>query len=386
MPIQQKRPYSLLMTQGLGLLLFGLTTSLLQAAPTQGIEFDYQDWELACDNTRTCRAAGYQADNADKAISVLLTRKAGAKQAVNVEVMLGDYDEQEVALFEQLPDNLPLKLSINGKPLGQVLVNQTELKTTLSTQQTQALLNSLTKHSNIVFSYGKLNWQLSDLGATAVLLKMDEFQGRLGTVGALVNKGNASEANVLPALPIPIVKQVIPVQTTARDNAKDKALFARLQKPLVEALRHNVLANPQTAEYCDMLANPEDHRLYTNIPLHIDLVRLNDTKLLASSDCWLGAYNAGFGYWVVNERPPYQPQLVTLMGNAYNDGEISAMHKGRGLGDCWSLATWTWNGKKFVQTEEATTGMCKLVTPGGPWYLPTLVTKVTQHDIGNTKN
>ncbi|MBB3778970.1 invasion protein IalB [Xanthomonas arboricola] len=25
-----------------------------------GIAFDHQDWTIACDNTRTCRAAGYQ--------------------------------------------------------------------------------------------------------------------------------------------------------------------------------------------------------------------------------------------------------------------------------------------------------------------------------------
>ena len=27
--------------------------------PRPGVEFEHNDWSLACDNTRTCRAAGY---------------------------------------------------------------------------------------------------------------------------------------------------------------------------------------------------------------------------------------------------------------------------------------------------------------------------------------
>lgn len=29
----------------------------------KGLYFRHQDWELACDNTGVCRAAGYQADD-----------------------------------------------------------------------------------------------------------------------------------------------------------------------------------------------------------------------------------------------------------------------------------------------------------------------------------
>ncbi len=40
-----------------------------------GVNFTHHDWELACDNTRTCRAAGYQSDDDQLPVSVLLTRK-----------------------------------------------------------------------------------------------------------------------------------------------------------------------------------------------------------------------------------------------------------------------------------------------------------------------
>jgi len=42
-----------------------------------------------------------------------------------------------------------------------------------------------------------------------VLLKMDEFQGRLDTPGALVRKGNKSESSALPPLPAPEIKAAL---------------------------------------------------------------------------------------------------------------------------------------------------------------------------------
>ena len=34
-----------------------------QSTALQGLYFQHQDWELACDNTGICRAAGYQTDD-----------------------------------------------------------------------------------------------------------------------------------------------------------------------------------------------------------------------------------------------------------------------------------------------------------------------------------
>nr|WP_249420927.1 DUF1176 domain-containing protein [Escherichia marmotae] len=54
----------------------------LYANPLNGFSFAHKDWEVACDNTGTCRAAGYS----DHAVSVLLTRAAGPDTSVYVEV------------------------------------------------------------------------------------------------------------------------------------------------------------------------------------------------------------------------------------------------------------------------------------------------------------
>jgi len=58
------------------------------------------------------------------------------------------------------------------------------------------------------------------------------------------------------------------------------------------------------------------------------------------------------------------------------DGMISSAQKGRGLGDCWATESWTWDGRSFVHSAESTSGLCRLITAGGPWDLPTRVTEV----------
>ena len=56
--------------------------------------FQYKDWEMTCDNTRTCRAAGYSSDDAQARVSVLLTRKAGVNQSVTAKLQLADVGDE----------------------------------------------------------------------------------------------------------------------------------------------------------------------------------------------------------------------------------------------------------------------------------------------------
>lgn len=80
-----------------GLMSFGalfLTLPTAFAQPIQGISFSHLNWEVYCSNTGTCRAAGYQDDNhQDYPASILLTRKAGAQQALQVDFALSNNDQ-----------------------------------------------------------------------------------------------------------------------------------------------------------------------------------------------------------------------------------------------------------------------------------------------------
>jgi hypothetical protein len=333
-----------------------LNSLQVQAASPTGLRFSHNDWELACDNTRTCRAAGYQSDENEQTVSVLLTRKAGPRQAVKGELQLGNFGDEDA--LSQWPSVLKLTMRINGRSLGQVLISKDSLTADLSGAQVAALLAALPRKSSIEWTAGKLRWQLSDQGAAAVLLKMDEFQGRIGTQGALIKKGPLGEGAVLAPLPAPIV--IAAALTKPRPT--DDQLASKQSKFLREELR----ASDTEGECSGLTEGKAD----------LFITRLTSTKLLVSTQCWSGAYNTGDGYWVINDKPPYQPILVTTSGSDFNESSISVSQKGRGIGDCWYSEDWTWDGKTFVHTREQSTGMCKSIAAGGAWSLPTLVTDV----------
>ena len=183
--------------------LYGYLSLVIYSLPSyaeivKGIRFSHHDWEIACDNTRNCRAVGYQSEEGGEnlPLALLLERAAGANQAVTAQLMLGDRSEENIAP----PTSLLMK--INSQSLGKISVNQQEGIAKLSSTQTASLLAALRRDSLIEWSSEKDTWVLSDKGASAVLLKMDEFQGRLGTKGALIKKGNLDESKVLPPVPI----------------------------------------------------------------------------------------------------------------------------------------------------------------------------------------
>lgn len=336
-----------------------------QAAAPSGLHFGSSDWELACDNTRTCRAAGYQDDSDELTVSVLLTRKAGPHQPVTGQLMIGQYGENEA--LNKLPPTFKLSMWVNQRAVGQVVIREGFLTADLSAKQVAALLVALPRNSSIGWGVGEHRWNLSDKGAAAVLLKMDEFQGRVGTQGALFRKGSRGEDAVFPPLPAPVVIAVPLAKPLPGDNQ-----FATKHS---EALREALRATNDGA--CPILTEERAKAEAAGADkAELFITRLTNTKILVSTQCWAAAYNFGSGYWVINDTPPYHPILVTTNGSDHSDGNISATHKGRGLGDCWSSDGWTWDGKQFIHTASSSTGMCKLLAPGGAWELPTIITNV----------
>lgn len=329
------------------------------AAPTPpSVDFTHHDWMLACDNTRTCRAAGYQEDTgSNEPVSVLLTRRAGAGAPVSAELMLGQYEETV------LPARV--RLHIAGVDQGEVPVSGKDGEMTLRPAQIDALLAALAGTGRIeVRGDDGQHWTLSGRGASAVLLKMDEFQGRVGTPGALRRKGTRAESSVLPALPVPVV--TLAPLPAARPSDSALAGSAELRAAISAAVG---------PDDCHLLA-PGDSPDPDAAPEPLTITRLGADTLLVSVACWRAAYNEGRGYWVVKDRAPYSPVLVTTVGNEDDGQIISGSHKGRGLGDCWSMNSWGWNGRAFVPTAVSTTGLCRLVAAGGAWTMPTLVTEV----------
>ncbi len=328
------------------------------------ISFSNQDWEVACDNTRTCRLAGYQAENnSNLPVSLLLVRRAGANATVDGKVKLGGAKESSAKALMQLGNRHRISLFINGRDYGEtrpysVAAGDAEL----TSAQVSALLDALTQSSKIELVIRNTRWQLSDKGASAVMLKADEAQGRVGTSSAFIRTDNATKPNssVLTPQVAPSLRLVTPNPKAISNNKKK---FAMRSSQLAEMMKTTM---KDGGTDCPNLADKSPWRVS----------RLNGEQLLVQHDCWAGAYNTGTGVWVLNDSKPYKPTLVTTSATDYRDGKLTSVQKGRGLGDCLAKTDWVWTGKAFEKSHESTTGMCRLIEAGGAWQLPTYVTEV----------
>ncbi|WP_158643167.1 DUF1176 domain-containing protein [Pseudoduganella lurida] len=321
------------------------------AGDTYGFHFTHKDWELACDNTRTCRAAGYQEDDGRlPAVSVLLERQAGAGQPVIAKVRIGDYAEDAPR-----PQSSTLAMSIDRKPQGDVQLDPQTSTARLGTAQMEALVRALAKDSVVQWTDGHQAWTVSGKGAAAVLLKMDEYQRRIGTHTALIRRGNRGEEKVAAAVPVPEI-------SPASAGSTEVDLPPAARAALLREVRGTIGKEDCSGFAADRLA----------------ALRLTPEKLLVQVPCWTGAYNEGTAFWIANRTAPYSPVLVTLDGSDYAAGVVSATQKGRGLGDCWRTQEWVWDGRRFMLAEDATTGMCRMVAAGGAWKLYTYTAKVTR--------
>jgi len=328
------------------------------AQEIKGISFSHQDWEIYCSNTGTCRAAGYQnEDGQNEPASVLLTRKAGAKQTVSAEFALANF-EQESLPTAKLHN---IHFYVNGKDLGQVSVDGTEFPIIgkLSTNQVNGLLQQAKQKTDIVFKNSNVQWQISDAGMTASLLKMDDFQKRVGTVGALIKKGNADESKVLAAQPKLVVKKV--------ETADKPYLTLQPKTKQYQSVYQLLMAAqpiPKEEGFCEGIYNGDGTESQP-----IELYKLSNNKVLAMTLCWRAAYNEGYGAWVLDQSLTGKATLVTEHASDFGSGMMSSAQKGRGIGDCWSSDEWVWDGQKFVHTKDMWTGMCKGLAAGGVWEL-----------------
>ena len=364
--------------------------------PFEGWGFVKDDWQLVCDNTLSCRAAGYAAEglvSSDKLgdVSVLITVEAGKKLST-VQVKLSNWEEleQEKLVPEQLSKtNYKVELLLNNKSYGFIQLSS-EREGQLSTAQAQQLLKLANQNTKIQFRSGAYRWQVSDTGLAAILLKLDEVQGRIGTSLAFISKNNSNRQIPKKALKIPIVKKDYSYLDDAALkegkqvlDPKKLAYFQANISRWVDIDAEQLIGSVDDMGDCE-LVNPKSESSinlakYAGDNIDWDFTPVNANYTLASHLCWQGAYNMGTGFWLINHAKPSKPQLITTSASDYSDGEIYAIHKDRGIGDCWNSKTWIWNGKTFAMTEDSSTGMCRGFA-GGAWDLPTYISEVIRSD------
>ncbi len=342
--------------------------------PFEDWGFVKDDWHVVCDNTLTCRAAGYADEGAfDTPASLLLTATPKVALPLAEIQFLDEGQEQSSAVAE---------LWLNDKNYGR-LSSENEGYHALTAKQTEQLIKQAHLDSKIEIRQGANSWIISDKGMNAVLLKLDDVQGRVGTALALVSKNSPNRQTPKSAKPLPVIKKAY---SYSGDNHKqlDPAKLIYFRKNIekwvdIDAKRFVgseddmgdcELVNPSTEEYQSMKA-------YTSSSLDWEFTPVDAKHTLASHLCWRGAYNGGLGYWLISHDKPSQTQLITTSGSDYSNGEIYASHKDRGIGDCWNTQEWIWNGKTFAMSVDSSTGMCRGFA-GGAWNLPTYVSEVIE--------
>lgn len=334
------------------------TLSAPVMAENNGTTFNHKDWEVVCDNTLTCRAAGYSKEE-EASGSVLLVRKAGADAPLVVDVVLTEMESDETAPQPKLV------LWIDDKEVGEVEPEDSDTWR-LSPAQATALVEAVKGSGKVEFKGGAKPFLLSGDGAAAVLLKMDDVQGRVDTPGALAKKGDKPESGVLAAKPAPVIQAA--KVSDATDRPLTEAEVTMLKPKLIAALPKD--------NNCERLKSPDPQAEEGDND--INLTPLDATHALLSALCWRGAYNEGYGFWVIDSKLAGEPVLVTDSASDYSDGLISLGQRGRGIGDCWASAEWVWDGKAFAQSSESTTGMCRYIRAGGTWDLPSFVSTVKE--------
>ena len=315
---------------------------------------NYQDWDLVCDNTGTCRMAGYQDESSDP-VSILFTRAAGENAAVEGKFTILPFGEAD----RDVQVGQDIEIWLNGKSLGKVKHISDDAPDKLTEEQTKALLSGLKKESEIRLTYGKTTLKVSDKGAAAAMLKMDEFQQRLNTPSALIRQGQEKHAVLAPKVEPKIDAVSVKNRKTIELKHGEKQF-------------NHVLALLRKANSCD------DEDITSQ---DITLYPLTQNKVLAEALCVRGAYQ-GTNYYAVLDNKLSKVEQV--LAEQYNRAEydekqgyafVRGTYKGRGIGDCWSSQDAVWNGKIFIRTSEWTTGSCKGF-PGGAWQLPTFVSDI----------
>ena len=338
-------------------LLLTLLPVAAMATSIKGIGENYQDWDLVCDNTGTCRMAGYQeGDGSEHPVSILFTRAAGENAVVEGKLtILPLGDDRDIQVGQDI------EIWLNGKSLGKVKHISDDAPDKLTEEQTKALLSGLKKESEIRLTYEKTTLKVSDKGAAAAMLKMDEFQQRLNTPSALIRQGQEKHTVLAP-------KVKPKIDAVSVNNRKT------IELKHGEKQFDNVLA---------LLRKAHDGCVDEDLESQdITIYPLTQNKVLAEALCVRGAYQSTNYYAVLDDKLSKVEQVLAEQYNeaGYDEKQgyafVRGSYKGRALGDCWAGQDAVWNGKIFIRTSDWMTGGCYKWFTGGAWQLPTFVSDI----------
>ena len=287
----------------------------------------FKDWIVGCDNGLLCQAAAMMPQGG---VGAVLSVRRGPEGSAVPGVWFRTW-EGEAA-----------DLTADGKPLRLRLTKNDDDAYVVDPADAVRLLDALRAATSVevVDSAGKSAGALSVDGATAALLYMDDKQHRIGTRGALVRRGGASDSSVPPP-------PELPVRYSAAGSSKPPD---KLSDAFVAKVRKDADCTEET-----------DPNLVSQ-----DRVDATHTFASVTLMCESGAYNFISADFIIPDGGAPRPATFDdekeedggdLYYNLYWDPQTRILHagmKGRGIGDCGGRQQYVWDGDRFrlVRVEE----------------------------------
>lgn len=309
---------------------------ILGAAP---VYREIGDWIVACDNTRACLAKFVAADDSTGGAYVSVARGAGPGGRLMVTV--ANFAEDGPARID------PARLRLDGKPLAISgwSVQAADHSARLEGPGALRLLRAAADAHTLALSAAADAPVASLSGLKAVLLVIDEDQGRLDGVTALARPGAKPATSVPPGAPPPMIVTA-PKAAPLAHPAAFAAAVRRAQVALLK--RHD----------CDSDMADSDAA-----------AGLDAAEAVVVLGCRRAAYQASAMVFraprtaPAQARPVVMPRQPTLGADAFppevvgeyvtDDGwdaataSFTEASKGRGLADCGESTTWTFDGRDF---------------------------------------
>ncbi|MGR3906209.1 DUF1176 domain-containing protein [Burkholderia sp. SR8] len=349
-----------------------LTASLSAAAhdPAQhSVARDFKNWSVVCDNANRCIAEGGNDDIDDTRTSMIvrLTRDAGPDARPSLDIFASAPLDLRTARADSQPfDAVPAEWHAVAKTGDQDDdVYPFHIRTSDPTTVDAWLTVS---HNAQMLNFGDpaaaQTPRVSLSGLNAALLLIDDTQGRIGTVTALLRKGTrpASSVPAAPALPpAPVPAPPVADLTPAE------------QRPLVDAVFDKFAGSVKRCA-----ADADDEMSMSDRRKTASAIAISATDALVSLPCQTSsAYNHTDLWYRVHRTAPYAPAPLNfgeyasagldtasfanqLTQARYDSAHatLSSLDRVRGAGDCGSSASWVFDGKRFVLNDVAMHGAC----------------------------
>lgn len=328
---------------------------------------DYRDWSVTCSDLKTCTAVSISGLN-EMGLSKP-PRGVSDKTETGwlwIEIEAGPNATPKILYSGEYLSDAPIAkdgtlriLGQNGRALANgafVLTSHESGASQVQIADVARFINVARAGQSVVYSpgTGRAVQSFASLsGFVAALRAIEAHQGRTGTGGAWIDRGKQARDRIPPAPKTPRVSAMAFSKITSRTTVPKLVMDRRKAE-------------------CD----DSDRLDYGG--QGIESFNLGKGRILWAVPCGAGAYNMWSKFYLQtnsNRLDPYRfssPDPATDEQDAHSlvnvsvepeTGQISAFSKGRGVGDCGSAQTYTWDGTEFVLTSWIEMTACSGLTP-----------------------